>query len=515
VSILLGKSVNNGWGGYHACWARAVLAILVGSLEVPGGTIGPAVLKLNEPGDDRIKSIAPGPDGFMEFPFNPTAKGEWEAQPSIRNAYRMLVPLSANSPRSAALGPTFLPWIFQHKPVPGVPRQTHPGVWFTYRTNPAISMWNAPKVAELIAEFPFIVSFAYTIDETNHMADVLLPEATDLESLQLIRIGGSQFMEQFWHARGWAIRQPVVSPAADCRDITDIASELAQRTGIAARYFEIINNGRLGIPLRGSSYDYSLDPGGSHNCEEIWDAVAQAASHEISGGAEVRDLAWFKENGFMLRPAAQRDWYLYPALKRRGLRFELPYQERLKRHGAQLRNRLHESGIHWWDRQLAEYEPLPAYVSFPSIWVEHARDAGASPDRFPLWAISTRSMQFAWGANVTLPLMHEAAENVAGHKGIMMNRSTARHLGIAEGDRVTIESPTGRTSGVAELREGIRPDTVVLLGQFDHWATPVARDLHRPSLNSVTDLALSLTDSSGSGADLARVRIYKAPASGA
>ena len=48
-----------------------------------------------------------------------------------------------------------------------------------------------------------------------------------------------------------------------------------------------------------------------------------------------------------------------------------------------------------------------------------------------------------------------------------------------------------------------------MIGQFDHWKTPYAKDLHLPSLNSVTSLALSLTDSTGSGSDIARVKLYK------
>jgi len=82
-------------------------------------------------------------------------------------------------------------------------------------------------------------------------------------------------------------------------------------------------------------------------------------------------------------------------------------------------------------------------------------------------------------------------------------------LGIAEGDAVEIESVTGMTRGNAVLREGIRPDTILMIGQFDHWATPYAKDLNLPSLNSVTSLSLSLTDSTGSSADLARVSVRK------
>ena len=56
-------------------------------------------------------------------------------------------------------------------------------MWFVYRTNPAISFWDTRQVMETMSQFPFTVCFAYTRDETNHMADILLPDRTDLEGL--------------------------------------------------------------------------------------------------------------------------------------------------------------------------------------------------------------------------------------------------------------------------------------------------------------------------------------------
>ncbi len=508
VAVMLGKTVNNGWGGYQACWARTVLACLVGALEVPGGIIGTNV-KLVRPADNRILSARPGPDGFMEHPFNETSKEGWQRDPHIRNAYRTLVPLAADSPWSAALGPAHLPWLFQKEQPEHWPKETKPEVWICYRTNPAISSWNAPEVAERVAEFPFTVAFAYTRDETNHMADILLPEATDLESLQLIRIGGTKFIENFWRHHGWTIRQPVVETEVDCMDMTDIATELARRVGILEEYNAAINRGAAGMRLKSNEYDYGLEPETPHGRDEIWDAVCKAASHDLSEGQEVHGLDWFKEHGFMLAPFPELEWFLYPRIKELGLRFELPYQERVKRHGTQLANRLHEIGVEWWEKQLDEYEPLPGYARFPDIWVDYAKEVGRDPDEFPFWALTSRSMQYSWGANVGIPLINEAAQNVAGHKGVIVNAGTARGLGLEEGDPVVIESVSGVTKGFAVLREGIRPDTVLMIGQFDHWATPVAKDLELASLNSVTALALSLTDSTGSTADIARVKLYK------
>lgn len=508
VAVMLGKSVNNGWGGYHACWARTLLAVLVGALEVPGGTLGTAV-KLVRPAFSRTGSCVPGPDGFMKYEFNPTTRDAWAAKPHIRNAFKTLVPLVSNSPWSPALGPAHLPWLFQKEQPDHWPKQTNPDVWFCYRTNPAISSWNAPEVANRLAEFPFIVAFAYTDDETNHFADILLPDATDLESTQLIRIGSTKFVQQFWKHEGWAVRQAVAEKVVDTMDMTQIATELSKRSGILEAYNNAINRGAAGMGLRGKTFDYALDPAVEHSVDAIWDAVAKAASHDLSEGKDVHGLAWFKENGYMLAPFSQLDWYLWPSMVRQNLRFELPYQERLVRHGRELAHRLHETGIEWWDTQLREYEFMPTYEPFPDIWTDYVKHRGKDPDDYPLWALTARSMQYSWGANVGIPLINEVANNIAGHKGVIINRVTAKKLGIAEGDPVAIESVSGITRGNAVLRAGIRPDTVLMIGQFDHWKTPYAKDLNLPSLNSVTDLSLDLTDSTGSGSDIMRVRVYR------
>ncbi len=508
VGVALGKSVNNGPGGYHAVWARTLLSVLVGAIEVPGSNLGTKV-RLNRPANNKHLSAISSRDGIMDFPFNDTSKEGWSSQPRIRNGYNSLVPLSSSSPWAPALGPAHLPWLFQKKAPDNWPRPTLPDMWICYRTNPAISSWNAPEIAERIAEFPFTLSFAYTRDETNHMADIVLPEATDLESLQLSRIGGTGSGEQFWKHQGWMIRQPAVEPVVDAMDMTDIATEICQRVGILGEYNMAINKGAAGMKLVNNQFDYSLDGDEAYGAEEIWDRIAKAASHDLSNGEEVHDLAWFKENGYMLRDFAQREWYLYPYMKDRGIRFELPYQERIKRHGVQLANRLHEVGVEWWDGQLEDYDPLPKYESFPEIWTNYVREMGKEPDDYPFWALTARSMQYAWGANVGLPLIYEVAENVAGHSGIVMNMQSAQKMGINQGDPVVIESATGITHGNAVLRHGIRPDTVLMIGQFDHWATPFAKDLNLPSLNSVTDIALSLTDGTGSGSDIVRVKISK------
>ncbi len=508
VAVTLGKTVTNGWGGYECCWSRTLLSCLVGGLEVPGGTLGTTV-RLNRPATSRQASCVPGPDGFMNYPMNPTDKENWHREPKSRSGYSTLVPLVANSAWSQALGPTHLAWMFQKAPPEGWPKPTYPDVWFLYRTNPAISFWDTDQLTDTMTKFPFMVAFAYTHDESNHMADVLLPDAMDLESTQLIRIGGTKFIEQFWDYQGFALRQPVAEPRGDCRDFTWIATELAKRTGVLEGYNKAINRGAAGVELSFGNCNFALEEDKEHSVQDIWNAICRAASAELSGGEETQGLDWWKENGFRVQPMSRLDWYLFPTMQDQGLRFELPYQERLTRIGQELANRMHENGMHWWDTQLDEYQPFPVYHDVPAVWSKVLTKIGKDPADYPFWLLTARSMQYAWGGNVGVQMIREVAENVAGHKGVIINAQTAERLGIEEGDVIEVASHLAKVQGQAFPRQGIRPDTLLMIGQFGHWKTPLAKDFDTPSMNALTPMELDLTDSTGSGADLVRVSIRK------
>jgi len=509
VGIALGKTVNNGWGGFDCCWARTLMACLVGALEVPGGTLGTTV-RLNRPATDRNLSVKPHPDGFMDYPMNPTDKENWLAHPDVRNANRTLIPLVANSPWSQALGPTHLAWMQQQDAPDHWQQATPPDLWFVYRTNPAISFWDTKQITEVMARFPFTVAFAYTLDETNWMADILLPDRTDLEGLQLIRVGGTKFIEQFWDFQGFALRQPVVEAQGDAKDFTWISTELAMRAGVLEKYNKAINRGAAGVPLKNHKFDFSLTEDQAHSVEAIWDATCRAASAEITDGEESQGLDWYKENAVRVSEFPRVKWYLYAALEDQNLRFELPYQERLMRIGKQLGRRLHEHGISWWDEQLEEYDPLPEWKDYPGMW-ERALERNFHVDirDYPFWAVTSRSMQYAWGSNMGIQVIKEVSDNVAGHRCVVINAKRAAEMGLKDGDIVEIASPLNTTRGPVLTRQGIRPDTVLMVGQFDHWATPFAKDFDAPSINALVPMLLDLTDSTGSGADLTKVKITK------
>jgi phenylacetyl-CoA:acceptor oxidoreductase len=510
VAVTLGKTVNNGWGAYECCWSRTLLAVLVGALEVPGGILGTTV-RINSPREDRHKSVQPGPDGFMLNKLNPTTKDKWQRQPSGRNAHRTLVPLAGNSGAwSQSLGPSHLAWMFQTHVPKNWPRPTAPEIWIAYRTNPSISFWDTHNVAKTIARFPFTVCFAYTPDETNHMADILLPDATDLESTQLIRLGKTKFMEQYWEHQGYVLRQPAVAPQGEARDFTWISTELARRTDLLEPYNAAINRGLFGAPLKGDGRDYELAIDQVHSVDAIWDAICRSASHDLTEGAQAHGLDWFKEHGLLTKPYARTGWYLYPTMQQQNVRFELPYQERLMRSGKELGARLHDAGVDWWDAQLNEYQALPQWHDFPGVWEQDLVRRGLKPEDYPYWLITTKSMQYHAGGNAAIQMMDELAGNVRGHHGVMINAGVARGLDIEDGDTLEVTSAIGMTQGPAIVVQGIRPDTLVMVGQFDYWATPYAKNLKAPSLNTIAPMSLELTDATGSGADIVRVAIKRA-----
>lgn len=511
VCTVLGKSVNNGWGGFECVWAHTMMQVLVGALEVSGSMLGSTTHLAGDTDWNRLLTVEEGEDGFMTHTFTPTSKEEWNDAPINRHAQDCLTPMAGKNMGAQLFGSTTLAWLrLQERAAESWPKPNPPDVWFIYKCNPAISFSETGKMNDIMATFPFIAAFAYTLDETNHYADILMPEATDLESDQLLRLGGGHYFENHWESEGWALRQAVVPPQHEAKDFSWIANELARRTGLLEAYNSVINGAGCGIPLQGEGYDFSLDVGKEHSQEEIWDAVCKAASFDLTEGREVLGLDWFRKHGYKTRPYSRLNWYLYPLIEDKNLRFELPYQERYYRMGKELANRLHETGVHWWDRQLDEYEPLPVWRDLNKLWdelIEKNHNVRAAD--YPFWLLTGRSMQYAWGANVGIQMMKEAADNVFGHDGIIMNAGKAAEMGISDGDEIEVTSPVASTRGIARLRQGVRPDVVIMLAQFGQWKTPYARDLKRTGLNKLVPMNQDYLDGGGASIDGTRVYITR------
>jgi phenylacetyl-CoA:acceptor oxidoreductase len=508
VAIELGKTVNNGHGGYETCWARTVLLMLVGALEVPGGVVGPGS-RLNPPYHMRWISVKPGPDGFMLQNLNPTEKGKWPPEVMFRGPFTALTPLVGNQGWASGIAPFTLAWMFMDNPPKNWPKPSPPDVWLIYRANPVRTQWDPEVMERLIKKFSFIVHSTYVIDETSWYADLILPDHTDLEGLQLTAVF-SKHWYSLWDHYGYILKQPVVEPVYNTMDATDIIVMLMDKLGLRKEFNSRVNRGSgTGVPLSSENYDFRLEEDKKYRPEEIWDRICKAATAMLSNGKEIYGLDWFKKNNIYLKKYPVLEKYMYYVLKKKGLRFEMPYQERIKRIGEELRDRLHERGIDWWEKQLEEYKSLPYAKDFSEEWDKFYRKIGEDLKKYDIWLICSRTLNLAWTSNVSNPKMLDTAMRALDFGGVVINSKAAEERGIEHEDVVIIESPFGRRESKVIVREGQRPDVALLVGQLGQWKTPYAKDLLVPNANDFMKLDLDLLDAGGSGCDLARVRIYK------
>ncbi|MDI3281436.1 MAG: molybdopterin-dependent oxidoreductase [Bacillota bacterium] len=115
--------------------------------------------------------------------------------------------------------------------------------------------------------------------------------------------------------------------------------------------------------------------------------------------------------------------------------------------------------IELYSRKLQEYgyDPLPTHKD---AWLL-PRPSG---DAFYL--TTTRSPVHRHAGTQNLRWLYE----VAPENYVLINAAAAKRLGIAEGEEVVVESPSGRLTLKAKLTEGIRPDTICIPHGYGHWA---------------------------------------------
>ena len=76
----------------------------------------------------------------------------------------------------------------------------------------------------------------------------------------------------------------------------------------------------------------------------------------------------------------------------------------------------------------------------PGIWERAYEDTyKIEISDYPFWLLSSRSMQFAWGANAGIPMIKEVADNIAGHGGVIINTGWAHEIGIADGGQIACQ----------------------------------------------------------------------------
>lgn len=497
VGTKLGRGPTGVMRTYQSVLANHILAALVGSIEVPGGHMGGHTFAKGKRMGDLLwkqygldAGIVPGKNGMRDVHHYPFI---WP--PISYSAIETLCPMSdysiANPPYNDSGEFHFqmdhLGWLNLIDPPKNLPVPEFPEMWIRYRTNPLLGLGNPEVVIKVLERIPFIVSFAYVMDEVADYADIILPEQIEFERyMPYFNIRSACHKKYFM----LAMAQPVVN-VVNAMNINDILMDLAQRAGFLDE-MNVIFSQKLGL-----SEQYELQKGRKYTWKEISD---RCCKHYTNG---LHDLEWFKKHGALTRRAETEDQYdLHLGMKAQRLRYPVPYMEEVKRTGEELGRNLAEKGIDWWPTN--EYTALPTY--FPSKLDE-------VPPEYDFFVTTCRVIMFSYGSNVGLPWMNEmAAEQLPDQVSIVMNSDAAAERGIKDGDSIWLESPVAKVNGKVTLRQGIRPDTLLIPGQFGQWAVPIAKDLGRVTLTTLLPIDRDWTDRMAGNQQgfSTKVKVYKA-----
>jgi thiosulfate reductase/polysulfide reductase chain A len=135
-----------------------------------------------------------------------------------------------------------------------------------------------------------------------------------------------------------------------------------------------------------------------------------------------------------------------------------------------------------------------------------------APAEYDFYVVNCRIASTSWGSNVGLPWINEISAHIKGVGDVLMNTAAARKKGIKEGDEIWIESPAGKIKQTVRLSQTIRPDSLLISGQFGQWGMPVAKETHRATISTLVPISIAWTDKLlGSQQSLVvKAKIYKA-----
>ncbi len=293
-------------------------------------------------------------------------------------------------------------------------------VLFLYHTNP---VYDNPSGGwqTAIENVPLVVSFSPYLDETSEHADLLLPDCTYLEKW---------FLEPLEPSLGHpavGLGQPIVEPLYDTRNTADVLIELARAVG-----------GPVGAAMP-------------------WNGFVEAIREQAQG---------LYQAGYGL-PSADTFDEFWAELRARGVWYEQPYEfgqwERVfatpsgkfEFASRVLQERLAALGAPFESEDLSPRYRPPIFEGDESEHPFHLRT-------FKMITYTER-----WGAN--LPWLQEVYGLHVQEKWdswVEIHPETAHSLGIADGERVRLESPQGSIECKARLWSGTPCDVVsVPLGQ--------------------------------------------------
>ncbi len=302
-----------------------------------------------------------------------------------------------------------------------------PEALFTYYSNPVESHPNRERVTAALKRIPLVVSFSPFLDESARHANLVLPDCTYLERWQ------DAPAPPTFPIPVWGVVQPLVKPIHDTRSTGDVLLDLAGRIG-----------GEVKDALPFSSFEEIVKAQGTSLAEVGHGGIL---TDEL-GRAEMREIearGWWVSHG-----KSETDFW--GALLTRGGWFDPNYDY------------FDRSMFSRFDDGKASLRALDE-SRLTALTTQTASDAtsDSASSTYPLRLIPFRVMTMASGGTALMPWLLENLGMLTGDAWgtwVEINPQTARELHVSSGERVTIESESGRFDARVRVFAGAQPGCV-------------------------------------------------------
>ncbi|MBI2358380.1 MAG: hypothetical protein HYV04_05670 [Deltaproteobacteria bacterium] len=297
--------------------------------------------------------------------------------------------------------------------------------------------------------------------------------------------------------RGWingdewyfTLRQPVLTEPTGGKHPAEIYLDLAERVGVIDEFLKCLND-TLGL-----KESFRLKVGQKYSPEEVIDRHIRSFL-----GAEI-GLDKLKERGFVAFPRTMVEKFprALTKLPRAHLYFEF-----LLEAGQQLESIATEAALTLDTRG---FQPLPCwYPCAAQVQAAPAYDLFAVNYKLPFHT-TTMTQDNPWLAGL-------AVHHPVGYR-YLLNTQTAARKGIADGDEVSLETPTGASAcGIVKLSQCIHPEVIGIASSFGHWGQARKAGRHRGThFNSLVPYRVSQIDAMAGLLDACvKVKVSKASA---
>lgn len=345
-------------------------------------------------------------------------------------------------------------------------RAGRPEVYMWYCYTPVYANGDVQENIDILKDeklLPFTVSANAYYDESAALADMILPNPSYLEWWDWEDMVSPTQVAEYY------IRQPMVKPLGQCRDLKDVVCELADR---------------MGFPL------------GFKSAEEF----VRMSCEMTPGVREAGGFEYMKKHGVWHDPEAKPAYYTYKKEVK---------PEKLKKDGVILDE---ATGVYWsWKKAHAESEAAAmqtgytktknAYKGYVGQLIDGKVYKGFKPDKvnksgfLELYSTLLEMKQFnplpsylpvpeheKMGADDLILTTYKVAVHIHSRSGnckwlseiyhenpAMINSRTAARLGIRTGDQIKLKSKSGEIITKAQVVEGLVPGVVAISHHCGHW----------------------------------------------